>query len=264
MLVLGILLIVLGLMLPALSNARRSAQATACLADLRGMGTSIALYAGDARDRVPFVYSEGPRANTWRTIGGNPETNVVDYTVFSTAGDFWAYPMLDDYGGSFIAEPLLCPRDVHTLEFARWVSNLTGTPVERVGVPLNRAISRSFYHRPRALAQDRVSLGPEDNRVAKLGSVRYPANKALLVENLPYHHPGFSGPEIPQALYPIRQSVLAADFSAALRSGADAVDPVVIGASPALWIGESESWQDLVRPMNTYHYTRDGVHGRDW
>lgn len=53
--VIGIIAIIAGLLLPALSRARRAAEQAACAAALRQMGHALLIYANDNRQHLPMV-----------------------------------------------------------------------------------------------------------------------------------------------------------------------------------------------------------------
>src|SRR3954465_4827732 len=58
--VIGIIAVLIGILLPALSAARRQANTVKCLANLRSLGQSFLLYANDNKDRFPVVRSDTP------------------------------------------------------------------------------------------------------------------------------------------------------------------------------------------------------------
>jgi type II secretory pathway pseudopilin PulG len=62
--VIGIIAVLIGLLLPALTKAREQARRTACLANLRSLGQAMINYANQHRDRLP---------NT------NPPNTTADY-----------------------------------------------------------------------------------------------------------------------------------------------------------------------------------------
>ncbi len=62
--VIGIVAVLLGILMPALSLAREQSRRTACLANLRSLGQGLFLYANSFRDRLP---------------NGNPRNVFVDY-----------------------------------------------------------------------------------------------------------------------------------------------------------------------------------------
>lgn len=57
--VIGIIAVLMGLLMPALSRARESSKRTACLSNLRQVYTLLQLYAQDNRDVVPIGYRVG-------------------------------------------------------------------------------------------------------------------------------------------------------------------------------------------------------------
>ncbi len=62
--VIGIIAILIGILLPILSKARERSNQTACLSNLRQIGQSMFMYAGEHRDRLP---------------NGNPPGSAKDY-----------------------------------------------------------------------------------------------------------------------------------------------------------------------------------------
>src|SRR5881392_1738822 len=51
--VIGIIAVLIGLLLPALTKAREQSNRTACLANLRSLAQGMLLYANDSRDWLP-------------------------------------------------------------------------------------------------------------------------------------------------------------------------------------------------------------------
>ena len=256
----GVILVLLSFLLPALAQARQQAVRTMCLVEMRQMAVRINLYAGDFGDFVPFVYNRDPLTGQWMTLAGEP----LDGDWLETSADYWLYSMLDEYGGSFIAPQLRCRADTVTVQTAERASGLTGTPVERIGVRMQRAISRSFYYKPSSLREDRGPLGEQDHRVARLAEVAFPSSKALLIENTPFHEPGFVATPTSGIPMPCRFTIAAADTSAAWRSNADAI-PAIIQQLPDQPPPRDPMEHDRIqRLMAAFEYTRMGVLGRDW
>ncbi len=68
--VLGIIALLLSILLPVISKARRAAQTTACLANLRTIGQAMRAYAADHRDYIPGSPSTTGR-HLWVDANGN-------------------------------------------------------------------------------------------------------------------------------------------------------------------------------------------------
>ncbi len=259
--VIGIVLVLLGLILPSLGSVRGRSARLVCAAELRDMTTAISAYASMERGYVPFSFQPTQTPGVWRV--GNTQ---IDPASFSTAGDFWARPMLDSYGGSWLSESLLCPEDGVSEAYGRRASEQTGIPLEELGVPLVREISRSFYYAPASLRDDLPVVEASDCMVATLDDISFPSRKALIVETLPFHMRGFIGPEVSGAFLPMRLNVAAADGSVAWRSQADAEPGVLVGLDPNEQGLDTTrpGWMDEQRRLAAFMFTRDGVHGRDW
>lgn len=260
----GIVLILIGILLPALRGARTDAFRKACLSQVRQMAIAVTVYASDSQDSVPFPFlrAASPGPTGWTTPDGRP----VPPEAPLAAGDFWVHPMLDAYGGSFIAPALLCPLDTRTLSTAEWAAVELGTTPERVWVPLARPISRAFYTRPGSLARDRPAmLAPQDARVARVFEVMHPSSKALVLEEAPFH-PARAGLEPDQNLQNARLTIAATDGSASVRAVKDAIPPALVGVQvpPNLSAQEQARFESAQRAATAFHHTRDGVRGRDW
>lgn len=53
--VIGIIALLVGILLPSLSRARKTAEMTRCASNLRQIGTAIVMYANDHRQRLPYI-----------------------------------------------------------------------------------------------------------------------------------------------------------------------------------------------------------------
>ncbi|MEE8169848.1 MAG: type II secretion system protein [Phycisphaerae bacterium] len=103
--VIAVIAMLLGVMLPALSGAKREGQDVACLSRLREIGRGFAMYANDYDDRcMPLAYTSfeiigtGPAVYWW----GTNETDGVDHR----RGFLWRY-LASELGGQTVFE---CPR----------------------------------------------------------------------------------------------------------------------------------------------------------
>ncbi|MDB5327868.1 MAG: hypothetical protein JWM57_3437, partial [Phycisphaerales bacterium] len=57
--VIGIIALLISILLPSLNKARESARRTACLSNLRQLGTYLQFYANDFKDQLPIGYVNG-------------------------------------------------------------------------------------------------------------------------------------------------------------------------------------------------------------
>ena len=74
--VISIIAILAGLLLPALSKARRQAKSTVCKNNLRQMGLATMLYGQDNGDRLPYAWGVSHNANT-----NNFQTLLIPYVL---------------------------------------------------------------------------------------------------------------------------------------------------------------------------------------
>jgi prepilin-type processing-associated H-X9-DG protein len=72
--VIGVIAVLIGILMPALSRARQSANKATCLANLRQMGQTMAMYTNANKGRLPFGYWDG-------TQGGGNGSGAADWAV---------------------------------------------------------------------------------------------------------------------------------------------------------------------------------------
>jgi prepilin-type N-terminal cleavage/methylation domain-containing protein/prepilin-type processing-associated H-X9-DG protein len=98
--VIGIVAVLVGLLMPALSKARNAAVRTACLARMRELGMACRLYATDNRDSLPPIWN----ASDW------PPVHFLRPAIYSTTNN----PVQDCYLTKFLslgdtAKRFICP-----------------------------------------------------------------------------------------------------------------------------------------------------------
>jgi len=86
--VIGIIALLIGILLPVLSKARIQAQKTACLSNMRQLGTALQLYASENNDCVPVGYID-EKQFSYVVVWNNSDSRspaVQELGVLVTAG----------------------------------------------------------------------------------------------------------------------------------------------------------------------------------
>jgi prepilin-type processing-associated H-X9-DG protein/prepilin-type N-terminal cleavage/methylation domain-containing protein len=97
--VIGIIAVLIGILLPTLSQARRAARATVCLSNMRQMGNGWVMYLSDSKGHLPYDIWHQQPISSWSTN---------EWNSFIWRG-FW-FGMLNDYKIS--SSQLLCPEAI--------------------------------------------------------------------------------------------------------------------------------------------------------
>jgi prepilin-type N-terminal cleavage/methylation domain-containing protein len=123
--VIGIIALLIGILLPTLNNARRAARTTACLSNIRQLGTAWAIYLTESKGHLPHYQWQAPsgqadKAWNWYWIGIlsnlKVQTNVllcpeaVDPVPFNTGSGSGGFGTAkNSWSGQFQADrtPLL-------------------------------------------------------------------------------------------------------------------------------------------------------------
>src|SRR5262249_43891506 len=84
--VIGVIALLISILLPALNKARKSAQMTACLSNLRVCGQALVMYSNENKGYVPY-----------------PTTSLYEEIMWSTALDKYIMGFVDKTRGTGVA-----------------------------------------------------------------------------------------------------------------------------------------------------------------
>ncbi len=136
--VIGIIAILISLLLPALNNARESANRTNCLSNLRQLGLSLLEYSTRNRDRIPIGYTGGTsKQKQWNYIANYNRGGVRQ---IMSLGLLWEANMLQD-GRAFY-----CPSE--TNRQWQYQTDLNPWPFVTTPVPGEQSTRLGFATRP--------------------------------------------------------------------------------------------------------------------
>jgi prepilin-type N-terminal cleavage/methylation domain-containing protein len=80
--VIAIIALLIGILLPALGEARRTGKLAACLANMKQLGTATHTYGGDYQDRLfAFTWKKGVQYATWVPAAGTDLQAAADQAV---------------------------------------------------------------------------------------------------------------------------------------------------------------------------------------
>ena len=116
--VISIISLLIGILLPTLSAARRTAQSVSCLSNMRQFGVAIAVYTSDHNEVLPLY---GERKRTAAAHGP---------TAPETMGQGLSWAGLLNKSVNFSVEAMTCPADAtppQDEEDAFWVKRATGS-----------------------------------------------------------------------------------------------------------------------------------------
>lgn len=252
MVVLGLILVVLSLTLPALRAAKQRGAAAACLASMHQSSLCVSMYAHQSRDTFPYALRTG-FLDPFTGQRVRLDSPYVPYS-YTWVGDYWHTPMLADYfGGDPFNKGLYCPG----YDLRQRLMQQPGAHARAWATGIS--LSMAMFLAPEALDPAAPRWRPEVFKVMRVSDVAAPLQKAMLFETAPAHDPharGVGGP-ITSAT-PWKLNVIACDGSGTLRDHRESVEGVVF---PNL---DHLSRKRFDGQTETFSFTPHGVRGRDW
>jgi prepilin-type N-terminal cleavage/methylation domain-containing protein/prepilin-type processing-associated H-X9-DG protein len=97
--VIGIIAVLIGILLPALSKARSASRSTVCLSNLRQMGNAWNMYINDSKGRLPYAI--------WSTTNVTNSANMTQDQIDEIVWRGYWFGILGDYKVN--SSQLLCP-----------------------------------------------------------------------------------------------------------------------------------------------------------
>jgi prepilin-type processing-associated H-X9-DG protein/prepilin-type N-terminal cleavage/methylation domain-containing protein len=164
--VIGIIALLISILLPALGNARRSANATKCASNMRQLATSLIMYATNNRGQFP------PNMNPGGQGAGNP-TTAQEWFHSDRIGLYLPKTIVTSTGN--VATPvMICPeardRSVRTYAMNIWASSavdqfvMNMSPERRSGrastwVAASRGFTGTFWNQSTKGSSELILLG---------------------------------------------------------------------------------------------------------
>jgi prepilin-type N-terminal cleavage/methylation domain-containing protein/prepilin-type processing-associated H-X9-DG protein len=179
--VIGIIALLIGLLLPALSKARESACRVQCLSNLHQIGLAMIMYTNDNGGLFPaparyggqflddFIYWEEPAA-TWSSTGRPPISS--DHHTVQQDEDMGA--LVRYMGMTFSAKPWVCPSDSLNRPNATTIASLV-TPYPYSYV-MNDLLSAELPN------IDSTRYAYCGYRVAKMAAIQHSYNTLMMAE----------------------------------------------------------------------------------
>jgi prepilin-type N-terminal cleavage/methylation domain-containing protein/prepilin-type processing-associated H-X9-DG protein len=191
--VIAILAILVSVLLPALSGARKEARAVGCASNIRGVALGVQIYSGDYQYFPPaYVYGEDRDSGYWR---------IEDQQLSNPSGIngyvHWSYALLSDGDngvpeGSFRCPDVTnggAPRTNPGMDIADWEPNQVndlGQSAPGSAYPLDRQAKRMAYTGNAAVFPRNKFLlaGPRRNQLVKEARIQLPMRTILATEFL--------------------------------------------------------------------------------
>jgi prepilin-type N-terminal cleavage/methylation domain-containing protein len=177
--VIGVLLVLLSLLLPAVSRVRTAAVQTACMVNIRSAGQAITLYA--ERHKGYYPYSDRLKVAGWPEIG--------NFLVGANIQYKWYWPVLfrEDWKGLQWSEGMRCPRQPRATELPPFetYSSIRPYPWQWEVMP-QYLMSDAMKLPPSMLTYDIIRTNNYPPGVVsapiKIDDVKFPSKKVLIYE----------------------------------------------------------------------------------
>ncbi|HYO09957.1 MAG TPA: prepilin-type N-terminal cleavage/methylation domain-containing protein [Tepidisphaeraceae bacterium] len=172
--VIGIIAVLMGVLLPALAGARRSAQSVRCAANLRSLGAAVVLYANENRGAVPTYQTRLP-AGVYVPWYDHLAKYVFNYPASGTPPTIANHP---DFERSIIVG---CPRFPFEKMASTSLGYNTSTGYGMTALPVApleplEPDGLNYYRSPG------ITAATPNGRYFKLVEFKNPANRALIAD----------------------------------------------------------------------------------
>ncbi len=220
--VISIIALLIGLLLPALSRARKAARVTICLSNLKNIGNGLALYSGQFDGVIATgVPPEIVRTNGYDQVGSKPTWNMDGRILAEQSGMGLSYPWMQRYWfhamAPYIAKgdkgltvydaSFFCPDDVYYSDAIYDIRTNQEGGVNRICY----LMSDTAFWDPTMFTESRLGEILEENqlkaynqgnaarkntpgrRYMSMGRVKFPDKKVYVFEVNSFHEPGNYG-----------------------------------------------------------------------
>ena len=240
----SIIAILVGLLVVSVSAVLRGARTSRCVSNTRQAAQHVVQYSADWKDYFPLG-TPGP--DFYDQAIGRP----IDLTVvWSPLG---VVRVSQGWEDALTRAGITIPDD-----WRRCPAQQAGEPVDPTVVA--NEMSMAMFMATQSLSDPAPTWEPRFFATQQFCAVKYPSQKAMLFEDVPYHE-NFAGSQTFRTAsrsLPWNITVAAVDASAQLRNNHTTVPGVDLHEGPI------PGRQDLIRRMDTLRFTPDGVAGRDW
>jgi prepilin-type N-terminal cleavage/methylation domain-containing protein len=197
--VIAIIALLIGILLPALGEARRNGQNAVSLSNLRGLGQMMFIYTGDHKDEWMHPFPRPPQAFNYYHIYVNENNQPPEGFWTMGAGDgtrrgeifaaHWASLMMkyaSDGPGGLTNAIQFAPAD-RTVRDRFYKHLAEGLSLDDYIWDGSYFYSPTFWHRPERYATEQfVTMDVTYIKRNRIGDVAFPSEKAMLFERFDF------------------------------------------------------------------------------